>query len=258
MNLLNRKPGKGPGSGSAAVISRYGKKSLPERSGRGAPWFLCAVTAWASLTLCASAPARTISGTVTGNQYGSEISSGDVTGDLNLSGARATGDLIGGLTHDGKAVSSSVRSSGDAGDNINGSVTGGQGTNGAESNVVDLHWCQIVGSRISAGAHVEGGVTESGKAVGNSVTLTDTFLLRGNHIVTGGRTGSGCHCNIRLCQRKRLWQLYGRGTGRRCCEPQCLSGNGQCLRRIFGKWPGRRHGNHHRRLRDRQRLRRPR
>ena len=191
MNLLNRKPGKGPGSGSAAVISRYGKKSLPERSGRGAPWFLCAVTAWASLTLCASAPARTISGTVTGNQYGSEISSGDVTGDLNLSGARVTGDLIGGLTHDGKAVSSSVRSSGDAGDNINGSVTGGQGTNGAESNVVDLHWCQIVGSRISAGAHVEGGVTESGKAVGNSVTLTDTFLLRGNHIVTGGRTGSG-------------------------------------------------------------------
>lgn len=191
MNLLNRKPGKGQGSGSAAVISRYGKKSLPERSGRGAPWFLCAVTAWASLTLCASAPARTISGTVTGNQYGSEISSGDVTGDLDLSGARVTGDLIGGLTHDGKAVSSSVRSSGDAGDNINGSVTGGQGTNGAESNVVDLHWCQIVGSRISAGAHVEGGVTESGKAVGNSVTLTDTFLLRGNHIVTGGRTGSG-------------------------------------------------------------------
>ena len=191
MNLLNRKPGKGPGSGSAAVISRYGKKSLPERSGRGAPWFLCAVTAWASLTLCASAPARTISGTVPGNQYGSEISSGDVTGDLDLSGARVTGDLIGGLTHDGKAVSSSVRSSGDAGDNINGSVTGGQGTNGAESNVVDLHWCQIVGSRISAGAHVEGGVTESGKAVGNSVTLTDTFLLRGNHIVTGGRTGSG-------------------------------------------------------------------
>ena len=191
MNLLNRKPGKGPGSGSAAVISRYGKKSLPERSGRGAPWFLCAVTAWASLTLCAPAPARTISGTVTGNQYGSEISSGDVTGDLDLSGAHVIGDLIGGLTHDGKAVSSSVRSSGDAGDNINGSVTGGQGTNGAESNVVNLHWCQIVGSRISAGAHVEGGVTESGKAVGNSVTLTDTFLLRGNHIVTGGRTGSG-------------------------------------------------------------------
>ena len=191
MNLLNRKPGKGPGSGSAAVISRYGKKSLPERSGRGAPWFLCAVTAWASLTLCAPAPARTISGTVTGNQYGSEISSGDVTGDLDLSGAHVIGDLIGGLTHDGKAVSSSVRSSGDAGDNVNGSVTGGQGTNGAESNVVNLHWCQIVGSRISAGAHVEGGVTESGKAVGNSVTLTDTFLLRGNHIVTGGRTGSG-------------------------------------------------------------------
>ena len=191
MNLLNRKPGKGSGSGSAAVISRYGKKSLPERSGRGAPWFLCAVTAWVSLTLCVSAPARTISGRINGNQYGSEISSGDVTGDLDLSGARVTGDLIGGLTHDGKAVSSSVRSSGNAGDNINGSVTGGQGTNGAESNVVDLHWCQIVGSRISAGAHVEGGVTESGKAVGNSVTLTDTFLLMGNHIVTGGRTGSG-------------------------------------------------------------------
>ena len=149
------------------------------------------MAAWASLTLCAPAPARTISGTVTGNQYGSEISSGDVTGDLDLSGAHVIGDLIGGLTHDGKAVSSSVRSSGDAGDNINGSVTGGQGTNGAESNVVNLHWCQIVGSRISAGAHVEGGVTESGKAVGNSVTLTDTFLLRGNHIVTGGRTGSG-------------------------------------------------------------------
>ena len=191
MNLLNQKPGKGPGSGSAAVIFRHGKNSLPERSGRGAPWFLCAVAAWASLTLCAPAPARTISGTVTDNQYGSEISSGDVTGDLDLSGAHVIGDLIGGLTHDGKAVSSSVRSSGDAGDNINGSVTGGQGTNGAESNVVNLHWCQIVGSRISAGAHVEGGVTESGKAVGNSVTLTDTFLLRGNHIVTGGRTGSG-------------------------------------------------------------------
>lgn len=191
MNLLNRRPGKGPGSGSTAVIFRHGKKSLPERSGRGAPWFLCAVAAWASLTLCASAPARTISGTVTGNQYGSEISSGDVTGDLDLNNAHVSGDLIGGLTHDGKAVSSSVRSSGDAGDNINGSVTGGQGTNGAESNVVDLHWCQIVGSRISAGAHVEGGVTESGKAVGNSVTLTDTFLLMGNHIVTGGRTGSG-------------------------------------------------------------------
>ena len=191
MNLLNRKPGKGPGSGSAAVIFRHGKKSLPAGRGRGAPWFFCAMAAWASLTLCAPAPARTISGTVTGNQYGSEISSGDVTGDLDLSGAHVIGDLIGGLTHDGKAVSSSVRSSGDAGDNINGSVTGGQGTNGAESNVVNLHWCQIVGSRISAGAHVEGGVTESGKAVGNSVTLTDTFLLRGNHIVTGGRTGSG-------------------------------------------------------------------
>ena len=191
MNLLNRKPGKGPGSGSAAVIFRHGKKSLPAGRGRGAPWFFCAVAAWASLTLCAPAPARTISGTVTGNQYGSEISSGDVTGDLDLSGAHVIDDLIGGLTHDGKAVSSSVRSSGDAGDNINGSVTGGQGTNGAESNVVNLHWCQIVGSRISAGAHVEGGVTESGKAVGNSVTLTDTFLLRGNHIVTGGRTGSG-------------------------------------------------------------------
>lgn len=141
MNLLNQKPGKGPGSGSAAVIFRHGKNSLPERSGRGAPWFLCAVAAWASLTLCAPAPARTISGTVTDNQYGSEISSGDVTGDLDLSGAHVIGDLIGGLTHDGKAVSSSVRSSGDAGDNINGSVTGGQGTNGAESNVVNLHWC---------------------------------------------------------------------------------------------------------------------
>lgn len=251
MNLLNRKPGKGPGSGSAAVISRYGKKSLPERSGRGAPWFLCAVTAWASLTLCAPAPARTISGTVTGNQYGSEISSGDVTGDLDLSGAHVIGDLIGGLTHDGKAVSSSVRSSGDAGDNINGSVTGGQGTNGAESNVVNLHWCQIVGSRISAGAHVEGGVTESGKAVGNSVTLTDTFLLRGKPYRhrrpyrIRRSNGQCCHCNIRLCQRKRLWQLYGRGTGRRCCEPQCLSGNRQCLRRIFGKWSGRRHGNNY-------------
>ena len=192
MNLLNRKPGKGPGSGSTAVIFRHGKKSLPAGRGRGAPWFFCAVAAWASLTLCVSAPARTISGPIDGNQYGSdEISSGDVTGDLDLSGAHVTGDLIGGLTHDGKAVSSSVRSSGDAGDNINGSVTGGQGTNGAESNVVDLHWCQIVGSRISAGAHVEGGVTESGKAVGNSVTLTDTFLLRGNYIVAGGRTGSG-------------------------------------------------------------------
>ena len=135
MNLLNRKPGKGPGSGSAAVIFRHGKKSLPAGRGRGAPWFFCVVAAWASLTLCAPAPARTISGTVTGNQYGSEISSGDVTGDLDLSGAHVIGDLIGGLTHDGKAVSSSVRSSGDAGDNINGSVTGGQGTNGAESNV---------------------------------------------------------------------------------------------------------------------------
>ena len=187
MNLLNRKPGKGPGSGSAAVIFRHGKKSLPERSGRGAPWFLCAVTAWASLTLCAPAPADTISGL--------DIPSGDVTGNLVYSEVRGfvSGDLIGGLTHDGKAVRSSVRNSGDAQYfHIDGSVTGGQGTNGAESNVIDLHSAHFYGPNIQkAGARAEGGVTESGKAMGNSVTLTDTFLLMGNSIVTGGRTGSG-------------------------------------------------------------------
>ena len=196
MNLLNRKPGKGPGSGSTAVIFRHGKKSLPAGSGRGAPWFLCAVAAWVSLTLCVSAPARTISGSINGNQYGNdEISSGDVTGSLVLSGARVTviGDLIGGLTYDGKAVSSSVFSSGDTQYiSIDGSVTGGRGTNGAESNVIALHRAYFYGSNIQkAGARAEGGVTESGKAMGNSVTLTDTFLLRGNYIVTGGRTGSG-------------------------------------------------------------------
>lgn len=218
MNLLNQKPGKGPGSGSTAVIFRHGKKSLPAGSGRGAPWFLCAVTAWASLVLCASAPARTISGTVTGNQYGSEISSGDVTGDLDLSGARVTviGDLIGGLTHDGKAVGSSVLSSGDTRQiSITGSVTGGLGTNGAESNVVDLHGGHILGQQIGAGTRVEGGVTEAGKAVGNRVTLTGIVLLRGDNIVTGGRTGSGEATGnaVTMTSSGVLGKVYGSYTG---------------------------------------------
>ena len=179
--------GKRPGIRECGCHIRHGKKSLPERSGRGAPWFLCAVTAWASLTLCAPAPADTISGL--------DIPSGDVTGNLVYSEVRGfvSGDLIGGLTHDGKAVRSSVRNSGDAQYfHIDGSVTGGQGTNGAEFNVIDLHSAHFYGPNIQkAGARAEGGVTESGKAMGNSVTLTDTFLLMGNSIVTGGRTGSG-------------------------------------------------------------------
>ena len=218
MNLLNQKPGKGPGSGSTAVIFRHGKKSLPAGSGRGAPWFLCAVTAWASLVLCASAPARTISGTVTGNQYGSEISSGDVTGDLDLSGARVTviGDLIGGLTHDGKAVGSSVLSSGDTQQiSITGSVTGGLGTNGAESNVVDLHGGYILGQQIGAGTRVEGGVTETGKAVGNRVTLTGIVLPIGDNIGTGGRTGSGEATGnaVTMTSSGVLGKVYGSYTG---------------------------------------------